>query len=473
MKVGIENALNALNGVMRTGMAFPLALAVTGLLVLMAPSAEAAAIRYASPDGSTESTSTCPPSDPCELQNALDNAQDGDEVVLLPGDYEKAGGGSFTVDHQVYVHGQPDQPPVRLFVTAGTSPVLIVNTEATIEGLLLEQTGGGEALFVDGPSANGSLIDRVVARSVNYYGCEIGDSDGVLLRNSACLSEADGYLALAIFNYFESGTVLLRNVTARSTGAPFSYGISAETASTQLVVDGRNVIADGSTADVNGDAQGMPPFSVTVNLTSSNYDSESELSGGQVTDPGTNGNQTATPLLAADGYHQLLSSPTINGGTADALIGALDVDGEPRSSGAAPDIGADEVQEAAAIAASPPKCKGKSATVFRANGRKLTGTNKRDVIVGTKKKDKISSRGGNDLVCAKGGNDKVNGGAGKDKLFGQGGKDKLKGAGGNDKLVGGAKKDTLVGGAGKDKLLGKGGNDTCVGGPGKDVERSC
>jgi Ca2+-binding RTX toxin-like protein len=103
----------------------------------------------------------------------------------------------------------------------------------------------------------------------------------------------------------------------------------------------------------------------------------------------------------------------------------------------------------------PPTCKGKAANVFRANGRTLTGTNKRDVIVGTSKKDQISSRGGNDLICAKGGNDTVNGGGGKDKLYGQGGKDKLLGKGGKDKLVGG------------------GGNDTCVGGPGRDVEKSC
>jgi Ca2+-binding RTX toxin-like protein len=143
------------------------------------------------------------------------------------------------------------------------------------------------------------------------------------------------------------------------------------------------------------------------------------------------------------------------------------------------DIGAVEMQTlppeppGGSPTAVAPKCKGKVATVFRANGRTLTGTNKRDVIVGTKKKDKINSRGGNDLVCAKGGNDTVNGGGGKDKLFGQGGKDKLSGKGGKDKLVGGAKKDKLIGGAGADKLLGKGGNDTCVGGPGKDVEKSC
>jgi hypothetical protein len=139
------------------------------------------------------------------------------------------------------------------------------------------------------------------------------------------------------------------------------------------------------------------------------------------------------------------------------------------------DIGAFELQSLPPPEppAAPPRCKGKTATVFRPHGRNLTGTNKRDVIVGTTAKDKINSRGGNDLVCAKGGKDTVNGGGGKDKLFGQGGKDTLKGKGGNDKLVGGAKKDKLVGGAGADKLLGKGGNDTCVGGPGKDTLKSC
>ena len=155
------------------------------------------------------------------------------------------------------------------------------------------------------------------------------------------------------------------------------------------------------------------------------------------------------------------------------------------------DIGAFELQGTNPVAAAP-KCKGKTATVFRSGlSRTLTGTNKRDVIVGTKKKDKINSRGGNDLVCAKGGNDVVSGKGGKDKLFGQGGKDTLKGGAGNDKLVGGggkdklfgqggkdklkggAKKDKLVGGAAADRLIGGGGNDTCVGGAGKDTEKSC
>jgi Tol biopolymer transport system component len=116
---------------------------------------------------------------------------------------------------------------------------------------------------------------------------------------------------------------------------------------------------------------------------------------------------------------------------------------------------------------SPPKCKGKEATIFVGPGglaRTLTGTAKRDVIVGTSKKDKINAGGGNDLVCANGGADKVKGGGGKDKLYGQGGKDKLFGQAGKDKLVGGGSADKLIGG---------GGADTGVGGAGKDTEKSC
>ncbi|MEK6277680.1 MAG: choice-of-anchor Q domain-containing protein [Actinomycetota bacterium] len=139
------------------------------------------------------------------------------------------------------------------------------------------------------------------------------------------------------------------------------------------------------------------------------------------------------------------------------------------------DIGAFELQGTAAgggtggggtTTVTPPKCKGKTATIFARPGlaRTFNGTNKKDVIVGTNAKDTIKAKGGNDTVCAKGGKDTVKGGGGKDKLYGQGGADKLVGGGGNDKLVGGG---------GGDKLLGKGGNDTCVGGAGKDIEKSC
>ena len=45
---------------------------------------------------------------------------------------------------------------------------------------------------------------------------------------------------------------------------------------------------------------------------------------------------------AGDDFHQLGSSPTIDAGTVDGLLGAADLDGEARVQGTAPDIGADE-----------------------------------------------------------------------------------------------------------------------------------
>jgi CSLREA domain-containing protein len=184
-----------------------------------------------------------------------------------------------------------------------------------------------------------------------------------------------------------------------------------------------------------------------------------------------NGGPTQTQALA------LNTSPALDKGSAGTLT--TDQRGEQRpfdlptiaNSGAAgadgSDIGAVEMQTlppdppagppAALPTVTPPKCKGKTATVFARPGlaRTLAGTNKRDVIVGTTKKDTIRAKGGNDLVCAKGGKDFVSGGGGKDKLYGQRGKDNLLGQRGKDLLSGGA------------------GNDSCVGGAGRDAEKSC
>ena len=246
-----------------------------------------------------------------------------------------------------------------------------------------------------------------------------------------------------------NNTILADNSAAGATG-PDIYAYSGASVSFSLIENTSN-------------STGAGPYSVTSpgpNL----FGVDPQLGPLQ-----NNGGPTQTQALAQSSS-ALDKGNTGLGSDQRGSVRPFDFAATPNAAGAnGADIGAFELNPPAPA----PKCKGKTATVFRANGRKLTGTNKRDVIVGTKKKDKINSRGGNDLVCAKGGNDTVNGGGGKDKLYGQGGKDKLKGAGGNDKLVGGGGKDKLIGGAGKDKLLGKGGNDTCVGGPGKDTEKSC
>ena len=48
------------------------------------------------------------------------------------------------------------------------------------------------------------------------------------------------------------------------------------------------------------------------------------------------------PLLAADGYHQLKGSPTIDQGATDGASGTSNIDGQERTIGAKADVGADE-----------------------------------------------------------------------------------------------------------------------------------
>ena len=117
-----------------------------------------------------------------------------------------------------------------------------------------------------------------------------------------------------------------------------------------VVVDARNVIASGVAADVRVDA--VAPSTTTVTLASSNYATVVDASASATaTAPGTAGNQTAEPLLAAPTggfFTQLAGSPTIDAGTTDSLLGATDIDGGARVQNAAVDIGADEVPDTTA-----------------------------------------------------------------------------------------------------------------------------
>jgi Ca2+-binding RTX toxin-like protein len=255
------------------------------------------------------------------------------------------------------------------------------------------------------------------------------------------------------------------------------------------------IVADNTTTGYGPDLNGDFEASFTLIDNDSNANVTEVIANSNITgvDPqlgplADNGGFTQTRALAA-------TSPAIDQGAASissvdqrylprpfdfasiANSSALGADGSDMGAfelqGSAPPSGGGGGGGAAAI--TPPRCKGKTATIFARTGlaRTFTGTNKRDVIVGTKRKDRINARGGNDLVCAKGGKDTVLGKGGKDKLFGQGGNDTLKGGGGKDVLKGGGGKDKLFGGGGNDKLVGGAKNDTCVGGPGKDVEKSC
>jgi hypothetical protein len=140
-------------------------------------------------------------------------------------------------------------------------------------------------------------------------------------------------------------------VTAISTG-PGSFGVNYfygtfSPPGPTYTISAKSLIAQGTSQDVLVRASNTGT-SVTMTLDHSDYDtSTTQTSGGgtaSVTAPGAGtANIITAPMLAADGYHELPGSPTINAGAVDGNSGTLDIDRQARTIDTTPDIGADEL----------------------------------------------------------------------------------------------------------------------------------
>jgi hypothetical protein len=101
----------------------------------------------------------------------------------------------------------------------------------------------------------------------------------------------------------------------------------------------KNVIAAGTSYDLRAYPTSEGPGHIAIS--NSNFDTSTTDGASTITG---SDNQTAPPQFvnAAGGdYRQSAGSPTIDAGSTDQ-IGAVDLDGNPRALGAAPDIGAFE-----------------------------------------------------------------------------------------------------------------------------------
>ena len=311
---------------------------VVGVLAVqtgLASPGQAAAPRYASTTGSgTACTSTAP----CDIVTAVNLAPSSTEVIIASGTYNLGATGLANSQFNVNVHGAAGQS--RPVINSNAAPALaMLGTGARVADLTINQNGGSFGLQV---FATGIVVERLEVHSSAVDACAIGYSG--LVRDLLCVSSAAGGVALEDSWGGGTGVLALRNVTAIATGAG-SYGILANSTSndTNLDISARNVIASGVLADIGSGETGTNSES-DVTLSYSNYDKIEELGGGNVSNVGSvSTNQTALPIFL-DGtlYHQALSSPTVDKGTTDISAGTADLDGQPRSMGAAPDIGADE-----------------------------------------------------------------------------------------------------------------------------------
>ena len=309
-------------------------------------SAASGEVRYAEPVG--DGPEPCLQSNPCDIENAVEgtapaDVTDGDEIVVLPGNYSNLF--ELQITEAIHVHGS-GQPAPRLSSGDGTG-VSVNNSGATLSDLSVLHSNGAFGLQM-----NSGTVERVLVRSIGAGGgvaCFIG---GGTLRDSSCVNERTGSGDALAYNITGSATraSVLRNVTAVSV-APIGFGARYLAGNTATVtVDAKNVIFSGVDGDIRADSD----LGSTMTLTADHSNYAEVLTAGTgtpiVTPPGTADNQTDPPQfvnVAGADFHQLATSPTVDAGVGDASLGATDPDGDSRTLGSAPDIGSDELVPAA------------------------------------------------------------------------------------------------------------------------------
>ncbi len=295
---------------------------------------------YAAPKG--DGPFPCERSDPCPLLYAADQASDGDEVIALPGVHD-LGSDYVELNFDTNLHGLPGRRTVVR--STGSVAIWAVVGDGRVADLQIEAPAGQPLLAGFGHPT----FERVRAiGSASGQACSAPIAPG-RIRNSLCVNTGTGpalgfsaFAGSAISWNFE-----IVNVTAIAAGTGAgANGIEFEASGNlTMAVAASNTIAKGAgtTADVHATNSGTG--SVSIALDHSNFDLIDAGAGTSITPAGSADNQTAHPAFVDAGdldFHQRRGSPTVNAGTTVPNPGPLDFDRQPRSQGAAPDLGADE-----------------------------------------------------------------------------------------------------------------------------------
>jgi hypothetical protein len=308
------------------------AAAAIALALLCAGGAQAAQ-RYASPSGSG---TTCSQAAPCELKEAVKKAKANDEVIVESGSYtvtEALAPEGFP--EKIYIHGDLGGPMPRI---SGAVPGPLISSLGPTSRIAYLDLANSQPSGSGGGCGSGGTLERVRAKASGEGGAAIRQEVDCTVRDSLAIATGTNSVALATSG-FSLATATARNVTAIATG----------TGSKAIVVscgacfppffeslEMKNVIAEGVAADLEFSGTEAKASVGNSNLTLP------ASPPAPVTNLG--GNQTAPPVFvnaAAGDYREAAGSPTIDAGATDK-IGTLDLEGNPRTIGVAPDIGAYE-----------------------------------------------------------------------------------------------------------------------------------
>lgn len=303
---------------------------------MLAATPDALAIRYASPTG-TSGLNCHTPATACDLTTAIQGAPgneptSGEEVVVEPGTYKLAAKIE-TGASSMNIHGAAGKPmPV---ITGSVSQLLWTGKGGTFADMEIQESGSGEAVFADAATLERL---RVIGKPSGNMLCQCYDG---LIRDSIFIARPGSTTgAVGVNSNGGTATETLRNDTiySESKEAP-AIELAEEKASGSLALTAIDTIAVNAAG--GHDVTASEFSSITLN----HSDYTSPTGAGTISDSG--GHVLAQPLFAnaAGGdFHELAGSPTIDAGIANEANGPVDFDGNPRTTGTAPDIGAYEYQ---------------------------------------------------------------------------------------------------------------------------------
>jgi hypothetical protein len=296
-----------------------------------------AAQRYAAPGAAGVD---CTVQEPCSFPDAVNGASANDEVIVMAGEYTISGAPLNVVYGGLQIHGDLAGPMPRVVAELGGWPAINMSAEGSSLSYIEVVNTETEAVGVRCMSA--SRVEGVRALGVGEGAAGLVQLGNCLVRDSLLRGEGTNSLgieSLAVNSGEPASTV--RNVTAIAAG-PNSVGIQSRYTGPSgghhtLVLS--NSIGGGGQFDLRAEDSANGPGVIAVS--NSNFDSFSALGAASVSGAA---NQLAPPVFvdaAAADYREAAGSPTIDAGSTEG-IGALDLAGNPRSLGAAPDIGAFE-----------------------------------------------------------------------------------------------------------------------------------
>jgi hypothetical protein len=317
----------------------PLLAAVIVIGVLAVAANAAAATRYASPTGSGAACTNL--ATPCAIDVAVNSAVVDDEVVLLGGVPPAAPFVTSTAllgVSGVDIHGAPGARPVIQSSAVGDA-VTVQGGLANLADVIVEYTGSAAAV-----RANGGTVSRVSAHGAGASTSACTGNSSAFFTDSVCWETGLGATAAFLAGTGTTTSVNLRNVTAISAGGGPGLESRSTTMSSIGVVAVNTVALSGGAWDVT--ARKTSTGGSTVGMLFSNFATTDADTGASVTAAGSGSNLTTPPVFVdrANGdFRQFANSTgTVDKGTASVGLGSFDFEGQARTQGAAPDIGADE-----------------------------------------------------------------------------------------------------------------------------------